>query len=225
MRLLPVILLMFTLLPAVIPARAGDATDKRPSWFVFLERGQPAPADKAAVQKMQMGHIQNFKRLFAEKKLFAAGPMQDPAQQKRGMVVVKAKSHKQLLGYFDPDEYVRDGYLTVNARRCVVHKALNTENIDPDGIEEVRIVQITRPTTKPGRRENKLTTAFLQSLVDQGVAGAWYTLEGGDVAEVLFCHSKDTKALEAAFEPCPILKTSSARLLVWPQWLGKGVVK
>lgn len=225
MRNLPRLLWILILLSAASPGVAADATDKRPSWFIFLERGLQPPADKDAVQKMQMGHIQNFKRLFAEKKLFAAGPMQDPSQHKRGIVVVKANSRKQFQEYFEPDDYVRLGHLTLNARRCVVHKPLNTENIDPEGIEEVRIVQITRPATKPGRREAKVTAAFLQSLVDQGTVGAWYTLEGGDVAEVLFCHSQDTKALEAAFEPCPLLKTSNARLLIWRQWLGKGVVK
>ena len=43
-------------------------------WFIFLETGKKTPDDKALVAQMQHGHIDNFKRLFGEQKLFAAGP-------------------------------------------------------------------------------------------------------------------------------------------------------
>ncbi len=204
---------------------AEEKADKRPNWFIFLETGKPTPDDKDAVAKMQAGHIQNFKRLFAEKKLFAAGPLRDPARKKRGIVVVKAGSKAELLTYFQPDEYVREGYLIANAVRCGAHRPLNTEGIDPDGIEEERIVLITRPTKPPTRKERRETVAFLQALVDKGTVGAWYTLESGDVAEVLFCRTTDTKALENIFAQLPAVKGAKASALIWSQWLGKGVVK
>ena len=204
---------------------AQEAADKRPSWFIFLETGKQTPDDKEAVQKMQAGHIQNFKRLFGEKKLFAAGPLADPARKKRGIVVVKAESKAELLTYFQPDAYVREGYLVANAVRSEVHKPLNTEGIDPDGIEEERIVQITRPTEKPTRKEKRENDAFIQALVDKGTVGAWYTLEDGNVAEVLFCRTTDTKDLETILAQTPTVKAAKASALIWPQWLSKGVVK
>lgn len=204
---------------------AQEKADKRPTWFIFLETGKPTPEDKEAVAKMQAGHIQNFKRLFGEKKLFAAGPLLDPARKKRGIVVVKAESKAELPTYFQPDEYVREGYLIANAVRSVVHKPLNTEGIDPDGIEEERIVLITRPMKPPTRKDKRETVAFLQALVDKGTVGAWYTLESGDVAEVLFCRSTDTKRLEDTFSQLPGVKASQSSALIWPQWLSKGVVK
>ena len=218
---LPIIALML----AATFSLAREAADKRPTWFIFLETGKPTPDDKAAVQKMQAGHIQNFKRLFGEKKLLAAGPLRDPARKKRGIVVVKAQSRAQLLTYFQPDDYVREGYLTANAVRSVAHKPLNTEGIDPEGVEEERIVLLSRPAKKPKRREKRESEAFLQALVDKGTAGAWYTLEDGDVAEVLFCRTTDTKALEAIFAQAPAVKASQASAAIWPQWLSKGVVK
>jgi uncharacterized protein YciI len=206
-------------------ALAQEAVDKRPTWFIYLETGKKTPDDKEAVQKMQVGHIQNFKRLFGEQKLFAAGPLRDSSGKKRGIVVVKAESKQELLTYFQPDEYVREGYLTANAERCVVHRPLNTEGIDPEGIEEVRIVQITRPAKQPPRKQKLANDAFLQALVDKGTVGGWYTLEAGAVAEVLFCRTADTKALEDIFGQAPLVKASEASVLIWPQWLGKGVVK
>lgn len=50
-------------------------------WFIFLESGKKTPDDKALVGQMQRGHIDNFKRLFGEQKLFAAGPLQDTFAQ------------------------------------------------------------------------------------------------------------------------------------------------
>jgi uncharacterized protein YciI len=206
-------------------ALAQETPDKRPSWFIFLETGKPTPADKAAVQKMQAGHIENFKRLHGERKLFAAGPLADPTRKQRGIVVVKANTKKELLSYFGPDDYVREGYMTVNAERCVVHQPLNSEGIDPAGIEEVRIVQITRPEKKPTRRERQANEEFLQSVVKQGTAGAWYTLEAGPRAEVLFCRTTNTATLESVFAEVPTVKAGKTSALIWPQWLSKGVVK
>jgi uncharacterized protein YciI len=100
-------------------------------WFIFLESGRPTPPDKAAVAAMQTGHIDNFKRLFGLGQLLAAGPLADPGKAKRGIVVVRADSLATLTGYFQPDAYVRDGYMQVNARRAVAHAPLHTEGIDP----------------------------------------------------------------------------------------------
>ena len=57
-------------------------------WFILFEAGKKTPHDKATVAQMQRGHIDNFKRLFAEQKLFAAGPLQNPSTLKRGIVIV-----------------------------------------------------------------------------------------------------------------------------------------
>lgn len=206
-------------------ATTDKRPDKRPTWFIFFETGKPTPDDKAAVSKMQAGHIQNFKRLFDEKNLFAARPLRNPSRKKRGIVVVKAESKAKLLAYFQPDEYVREGYLVANAVRCTVHKPLHTTGIDPDGIEEVRIVQITRPAKKPTRKQQRANDAFIQALANKGTVGAWYTLEEGDVTDVLFCRTTNTNALETIFAETPAVRSSQASALIWPQWLSKGVVK
>jgi uncharacterized protein YciI len=225
MRLKQIALPVLALTVTAVLALAQEAVDKRPTWFIFLETGKKTPDDKAAVQKMQTGHIENFKRLFGEKKLFAAGPLSDPSKKKRGIVVVKADTKEELLTYFQPDDYVREGYMIANAVRSVVHKPLNTEGIDPNGIQEERIVQITKPTEKLTGEQQRENDAFLQALLDNGTAGAWYTLENGDVAEVLFCRTTNTLALETLFAESPAIKASKARAQIWPQWLSKGVVK
>jgi uncharacterized protein YciI len=199
-----------------VRAQTAAPPDGRREWFVFLETGRSAPnttpEEKARLAEMQRGHIDNFKRLHADKKLLAAGPMRDPARVKRGIVIVRADTAAEVQGYFGPDDYVRDGFLLANATPCVARRALNSEGIDPEGIEEVRIVIVPADSGEAAARG-----ALLQSLLAAGTVGAWYTLDGGAVAEVLFARTTDTAALQAALAPLP-------GAMVWPQWLGKGVV-
>lgn len=226
MRLTPLLLTGAALLSLPLAAHAQqDAADKRPTWFIFLETGKPVPADTELVAKMQQGRVGNFGRLFAEKKLFGAGPLHDPAGTKRGIVVARADTKEQLLTYFEPDQYVRQGYMTVNAERATVHKALATVGIDATGIEEVRIVQITRPTPPLSAAEQTADHAFLQKLMDVGTFGAWYSLELGSVGDVLFAHTTDDKTLQSALARLPSARSQRSSTLIWPQFIGKGVVK
>lgn len=199
-------------LPLVV---AGCATPKPPprDWFIFLETGKPTPPDRDEVMRMQRGHIENFKRLFDERKLFAAGPLRDPARVKRGIVVVRAASIDELRSYFEADDYVRLGHMTLNAVPARVNRGLATEGIDASGVEEVRIAMIARgPAHESGR-------TMVADLVAQGRFGAWYTLESGPIAEVLFTRSTDDAAIASLLAP------HGGAVTVWAQWLGKGVVR
>lgn len=207
------------------PAARSLATQADEHWFIFLESGRATPDDREAVMAMQRGHIDNFKRLFAAGRLFGAGPLRDPGRIKRGIVTVRAASQEELLSYFQPDQYVREGYMKVNAVPATVNKALNTEGIDASRVEELRIVQIGRATTAVDATTTAARRAALQGLLDRGVVGAWYTLKTGPVAEVLFARTTDSAALEAAFAAYPGLGQDGATLAVWGQWLSPGVVR
>ncbi|WP_137732417.1 YciI family protein [Pseudaquabacterium pictum] len=190
-------------------------------WFILLEAGRPTPPDKAAVAAMQTGHIDNFKRLFAQGRLLAAGPLSDPGGPRRGIVVVRADSLAMLTGYFEPDTYVREGHMTLNARRAVAHRPLHTEGIDASRIEEVRIVLIGRPAGPDPSADRR--SALLRGLVDAGRLGAWYTLADGPVAEVLLARGTDSAALQSALAPYADAGPA-VRVEVLRQWIAPGVV-
>lgn len=209
--------------PALLSACAGTPTalPLGDLWFAFLETGRPTPADKDAVAAMQRGHIDNFKRLFGEGRLLAAGPLADPSQRKRGIVVLRGASLDELATYFQPDAYVREGYMTLNARRAVAHRPLHTEGIDASRIEEARIVLIGRPTgTDPAAAQRQ---ALLRRLVDAGTLGAWYSLADGPVAELLLARGTDTAGLQAALAPYAAAGPAVA-IDVWRQWISPGVI-
>lgn len=209
---------------AALTACANPKADEPGLWFVFLETGRKTPDDPPAVTAMQRGHIANFKRLFGEGKLLAAGPMADPARVKRGLVVVRADSMDALRGYFQPDDYVREGYMTLNAVPAVARRALHTEGIDDTRVEEVRIVLIDRPPALPAPATARARQALLQGLLDRGTVGAWYTLQTGPLAEVLLARTADSAMLETALAPYAAPGGDGARIHVWRQWLSPGVV-
>lgn len=210
--------------PDIFSSRETRAPSRDEMWFVFLESGKTGFSERTALEAMQRGHIANFQRLFGEKKLFAAGPLKDPTEFKRGIAIVKAASQQTLADYFQPDQYVREGYLRLNAAPALVNKPLATDGIDSSGVEEVRIVQLMRGDKTLSSAEAAAQRAMLQRLVDQGPFGAWYTLEAGPVAEVLFSRNKDDKALQTALATLPAVK-GGAPVAVWTQWFAKGVLR
>jgi uncharacterized protein YciI len=203
---------------------SAAAPDGLQSWFIFLETGRPTPADPPAVAAMQRGHIDNFKRLFALQRLQAAGPLADPSRTKRGIVVVTAASVDELRSYFQPDDYVREGYMRINAQPAIARQPLHTEGIDDTRIEEVRIVLIGRPSGPAEVAVEKDRRQLLQTLIDRGTLGAWYSLADGPLAEVLLARGTDSAALQAALAPYPGVADGRVSLAVWPQWISPGVV-
>lgn len=197
--------------PAVLAGCAATPAPRR-DWFVFLETGVPTPDDREAVLRMQRGHLDNFRRLFDAGQLQAAGPLRDPARAKRGIVLVRAASIEELRGYFAADDYVRLGHMALNATPATARKPLHTDGIDANAIEEVRIVMVARGSDDDRRR------ALLRWHLDRGSFGAWYSLEDGPIAEVLFART-DAPGLDTA------LAALGPSATVWPQWLGKGVLR
>lgn len=218
------------ILLAALSACASDATLTPPpapsnqTWFIFLETGKKAPADRALVTAMQKAHLDNFRRLFGEGKLQAAGPLRDPAGLKRGIVVVTAPTRDVMASYFTPDTYVTEGYMTLNAAPAVIGRALNDKDIDPTGIEEVRIVLVSRPASRDSARDQRVA-AWMKQQVESGKLGAWYQLKDGAIADVAFVRTTDTTALDALFATHPAVAEKAATASVWQQWIGKGVLK
>ena len=114
--------------------------------------------------------------------------------------------------------------MRANAVRATPRQPLNTVGIDATGIEEVRLLLLSRPLTLSDAATAAARQRLLQALIDAGTLGAWYTLADGPVAEVLLARSTDSAALEAALAPYPGRADDSVDLAVWRQWISPGVV-
>lgn len=203
-----------------------------PTYFVFLVTGKnPPKASPEEIQKYQMAHIDNFKRLFGENKLMTAGPCADPEKTKRGIVVLAVKSEKEIAECFKPDPYISMGFMEIKAMKMTVQFGqINTSDIDPNGIEENRIVVFTSgavtadsSSLRAARRKHldhiraagsKAGLAFYASLSDSA-----------DLRAVALFKGKDDEKILAWIKKDPLVKNGTLKATKFPQWLGKGVLK
>ena len=108
-----------SLLCAVILGAASPAFTADPPkpgmitvYLVLLKKGpQWTPEKTGATAAVQEGHMANIKRLWEEKKMFVAGPIEDPTGDLRGIFVMKAASLDEAKGLAATDPAVKAGRL------------------------------------------------------------------------------------------------------------------
>lgn len=126
----------------------------RQNYWGFLTAGTPtATFDRAQIETMQAEHLTNFRRLHSMDRLTAAGPLADPERQLRGIVYVRAKDSAELEQAFQPDPFIENQLLKLEAFPavsqignfntdfrvgemeefvCVVFRAVDGAAIDPE---------------------------------------------------------------------------------------------
>jgi len=123
-------------------------------YFGFFMRGSgPRPTDPAVLEKMQADHIGNLQRLHGEGRFLAAGPLADPTQQRRGILVLKAATRDEIQGFFTNDPYVKAGIMTVTVEAWKVDATrFNDQPVDPNKITEFRLVLVPNMTDAKAER-------------------------------------------------------------------------
>lgn len=221
------------LLTALLAATTlGSLDEMKPSYFVFLVTGKnPPKASQEEIQKYQMAHIDNFKRLFGEKKLMTAGPCADPNKTKRGIVVLAVKSEKEIAECFKPDPYVSMGFMEVQAMKLGVEFGkINTSDIDPSGIEENRIVVFTAgygPKDLKSIQSERLRHPNHIKVNGPKAGLAFYASlsDSPDLRAIALFKGKDDQAIDEWIASDPLVKNKVLIATKFPQWLGKGVLK
>jgi uncharacterized protein YciI len=211
----------FLLALIAVLAVAPIATAKgSPIWFVFLVKGDhSAPADKA--QAMQDAHIANFKRLFAEHKLLAAGPLQDTTEFRRGIVVLRVPSQEAVRQCFNTDPYVQAGVMHLEVYRWEANtKGFNVKHIDPNAIEENRIALLLGPE----HPNTKTKWPKVARKASGQVSGE--SFGPGEVKEIrLFAGTSDEAKIKSEMDSDPAIKKGKVRYSLMPLWMAKGTLK
>ena len=111
-------------------------------FFGFFMRGDgPRPTGPEMLDQMQAGHIGNLQRLHREGHLLAAGPLQDPTKNRRGILVLQIPNESEIPSLFTEDPYVKGKIMSVKAEAWNVDPShFVTKLPDPDGIKEYRPV-------------------------------------------------------------------------------------
>jgi uncharacterized protein YciI len=177
-------------------------------YFGFFMKGSgPRPAEPAVLQQMQTDHIDNLKRLHGEGALLAAGPLADPTQQRRGVLVLQATNREQIPSFFANDPYVKAGIMTVAIEEWKVDAAkFNSHPVDPDSVVEYRLV------LAPYSLEAKATRNALIAHSTQVVGGV------GETRSVFLVNgaTPDFKAAMARINP---------QIEVIPLWMTGGILR
>lgn len=201
-----------------------------PTYFVFLVTGKnPPKATAEEIQKYQAAHIDNFKRLFGEKKLITAGPCADPEKMKRGIVILTVRNEKEITECFSLDPYIEKGFMEVQAMKMKVEfGSINTTGIDPSGIEENRIVLFTKD---PGRRPTRLGNEDklrVEHLTQKGPAAglAFYATmsRNSTIQAVALFKGKDDVKIQEWIDQSAFVTHGALNAVKFPQWLSKGVL-
>lgn len=215
----------------VLATIAAAQSQPKDLWWIFLVKGDgPRPAEESKLQEMQNAHIGNFKRLFAAKKLVAAGPLQDPTKFKRGIVVLTVGNKAEVQESFLPDPYVQGKIMEVVTHRVHVEFGhFETQKIDPEGIEENRIVIFTKNPNPPAGPYAKSTQGrHLEHVRKDGKkAGLSIYLTVKDDPEVVgiaLFKGKDDAAIQEWLDSDPQVKPGFWVATKMPQWLAKGVL-
>jgi len=218
--------MLTSLIFSTVAMQASAAPHNPATFFIFLVRApNPPKATKEEIEGYQTAHINNFKRLYGMGKLLTAGPMQDPTQQKRGIVVFCVDKEKEVLESFAPDPYVQKGFMNVEVHSIKPQFGkFGIDGIDPNGIVENRIAVFEVGDSKT-KMDAKAHLDYVRS-ADPKVELAFF----GDLGKskslkaVALFRGKDDATIKSWLDSDPFVKSGVWKYVLMPQWLSKGIL-
>ncbi len=210
-----------------LTAFAGAGDDMK-VWFVYLMRGDgPRPTDQKALEDMQKGHIDNLVDIGKNHGGLAAGPLDDPGQNRRGIVVVRGKSEEDVNALFDRDPYMKSKIMRPKAFSWSVDPAVfKNTTVDPKGMAEYRLVVFTpgkalRPINDSIMNEHR---EFLDSMKASHHLRVIGKVSGATkIREIAIFESKDEKGIAETLAKDPLVQNSLLEVEIIPLWMLKGI--
>ncbi len=210
------------------PAGEIATQDAMKLYWIFLTTGKSTEGVKPEViSEMQKAHLANFKRLAGEGKLLTAGPMSDPEEKLRGIVVVKAESSAKLAGFFQEDPYIQKGYLKIEATEMEFdHGAINTK-ITPQGLEEFRLVVFEKTSEqKTMEKQQRVDNQeFISAMSSDKDLRLTVLLPKGDfdrTALMILAKPGEDQTIADRLKELPAIKSGVWRSRIFPLFMGKG---
>lgn len=213
----------FIVLLFLILAGALCVAQEPKLWFVFLVRGDGKRPPAAELEKLQERHIANFRRLFGEKKLLAAGPLEDPIQFKRGIVVLWVPTMKDVQECFLPDQYVQRGIMNLQVGEWKADRQrINTADPDPNAIEENRFAYLHGKAAIPDYllKEHE---RWIRNEIRPDVHGPFASASFEEA--MIFRETEDAGRIKLALQKDPLVRLGWVELEFMPLWMAKGSIK
>jgi uncharacterized protein YciI len=200
-------------------------------YWIFLTTGKGTQnVERAEVQRMQAAHLANFDRLHKDGKLFAAGPLADPEKKLRGIVVVTAPDIESLGELFEPDPYLKHGYLNVDAIKMEKAVGEFQTDIDPKSLAEYRLVlleKVTPDVDEAGAEQQKKNLEYCQAIhaSERLCFAAWFDENKDPRRGILIFRKLDEATLDGIVGDVPTVKSKLWKATTFPLYMSDGIVK
>lgn len=220
-------MMLVSLIAAVSLGAALQPTqpDHERTWLMFFMRGNP---DAKSGENPMEGHLGNMKKQASLGRLLAAGPLQDPTKERRGITVVVGHDEKEIKSFFASDPFVKSGAMSVSVWPWKVDRSKFSPVVDEKAITEYQIVFVRRgkgmqPQTAEMERQHRET---MSSAVKHFGPGIWGPVTGMDkVFEVMIVPGKDAEGIRAHFKGDPLVAKAIYELEIVDLWMSKGIFK
>jgi len=215
---------------APLAAEQG-APAKATVFWIFLTTGKSVQGtDPSEIQKMQAAHLANFKRLHQEGKLFTAGPMADPQKKMRGIVVVTAADRKSLADYFEPDPYVKQGFMTLDGIEMEIAVGRFQGDVDPKSLAEYRLVLLEKSQPDGNEADAAMrarNVEYCESIHDASrlCFAGWLREDKISRRGILIFRKLDDEQLKSLVDELPAVKSSAWKATTFPLYMSDGIVK
>ena len=231
-RLAFLIVLLLSCVSSTIGNARAQSSDKKPTeYFLFLTSGKSAKdVPSTELQAKQKAHVGNFGTLAKENKLSLAGPMGDPKQFLRGVILVNAPDVPTMEKYFDADPYVKEGFMKIESNPIRERIGEPSVIVNPDGLEELRIVVWDYATAE--KKDRKISDPALaehvkhwQELQTTGRVGLICRFEKeAPRFGIAILDSIPDKQIEEWLTTDPLVAQKLITYQLMPQYLSKGAI-
>ncbi len=209
--------------PASVACRAQEPDSSNIYWVFLVSGKSSAGEERAAIEKMQAAHLENFGRLARAGSLLTAGPVADPERRLRGIVVLKAKSPDEFKTMFAPDPFIKNGFLQIEASEATFLKGKFAPKVTPDELEELRLVTISHVEKQSAA--DGMTSIVKALSGETSLRLACQTDGESSLAGVLIFNKMPDEALNMLLSKLPPIAQGKLTAHPMPLYLSKGAVE
>ncbi len=210
-------------------AERGPAHEGSLFWIFLMTGKNTQRTEPAELEKMQAAHLANFGRLYKEGKLLAAGPMADPQKQMRGIVVGTAPDLKSLSELFEPDPYLKQGYLSLDAIPMEIAVGAFQRDIVSESLAEFRLVILEKSKVDGAEIDANTSRENLEYSVSihdaERLCFAGWLREDKLRRGILIFRKLDDAQLKSLVEEFPAVKSGLWKGTTIPLYMSEGIVK
>lgn len=202
-------------------------------YLMFFVRGEGQPPTGKELNAATQSHFANMRAQAEAGRLFAAGPVQDPAGIRRGITVVTVPTRVDVPALFTSDDFIRLDVMRIEAAPWDVKTGSFEPKVDPSSIVEHRLLLVRRgpgksPETPEMVSQHEAAMARLARVKGPAVWGKVGTSEDAQfrgVLEAAIFVGTDSEGILAELERDTMFQRKLLEAELVPLWMSSGVVR